>query len=119
MFSLNMLDYPMSFLSLFTWTWNNFPTLRSNFAFYLNPVLPPGPSKSYWVDGTASYIVAQPATPMFSLSLSTWTRDTFLTLRGTQGFYQNHVLPPRPSKSYRVDGTAAIWCQPKALWFWF
>ena len=27
MFSLNMLDYPMSFLSLSTWTWNTFPTL--------------------------------------------------------------------------------------------
>ena len=25
MFSLNMLDYPMSFLSLSTWTWNTFP----------------------------------------------------------------------------------------------
>ena len=90
MFSLNMLDYPMLFLSLSTWTWNNFPTLRSNLAFYLNPVLPPRPSKSYWVVGTASCIVVQPATPMFSLSLD-WTWDTFLTLRGTQGFYRNHV----------------------------
>ena len=51
MFSLNMLDYPMFFLSLSTWTWKNFLTLRSNFAFYLNPVLPPRPSKIYWVDG--------------------------------------------------------------------
>ena len=45
---------------------------------------------------------------MFSLSLSTWTWDTFLMLRGTQGFYLNHVLPPRPSKSFRVDGTAGF-----------
>ena len=29
MFSLNMLDYPMSFLSLSTWTWNTFPTLNT------------------------------------------------------------------------------------------
>ena len=27
MFSLNMLDYPMYFLSLSTWTWDTFPTL--------------------------------------------------------------------------------------------
>ena len=47
MFSLNMLDYPMSFLSLSTWTWNTFPTLRGTWAFYLNHVLPPRPSKSY------------------------------------------------------------------------
>ena len=40
MFSLNMLDYPMSFLSLSTWTWNPFPTLRGNWALYLNHVLP-------------------------------------------------------------------------------
>ena len=40
--------------------------------------------------------------PVFFPSLSTLTWDTFLTLRGTWGFYLNHVLPPRPSKSYRV-----------------
>ena len=40
--------------------------------------------------------------PVFFPSLSTLTGDTFLTLRGTWGFYLNHVLPPRPSKSYRV-----------------
>ena len=45
--------------------------------------------------------------PMFYLLLSTWTWDTFLTLRGTQGFYLNHVIPPRPSKSYRVDVTVS------------
>ena len=39
--------------------------------FYLNHVLPPKPSKSYRVISTASYIVAQLATLMFSLSLST------------------------------------------------
>ena len=30
---------------------------------------------------TATYILAQLATSMFSFSLSTWTWDTFLTLR--------------------------------------
>ena len=30
--------------------------------------------------------------------------DTFLTLRGTWGFYLNHVIPHRDSKSYRVVG---------------
>ena len=91
--SLNMLDYPMSFHSLSNWTWNNFPTLRSNLVFYLNPVLPPRPSKSHWVDGTASCIVAQLATPMFSLSLSTWTWDTFLTLRASIGTMYYHPDP--------------------------
>ena len=52
MFSFNMLDYPSA---LSTWTWNPFPTLRGNWAFYLNHVLPPRPSKSYRVDGTAGY----------------------------------------------------------------
>ena len=45
--------------------------------------------------------------PVFYLLLSTWTWDTFLTLRGNQGFYLNHVIPPRPSKSYRVDVTVS------------
>ena len=45
--------------------------------------------------------------PVFYLLLSTWTWDTFLTLRGTRGFYLNHVIPPRPSKSYRVDVTVS------------
>ena len=51
MFSLNMLDYPMLFLSLplSTLTWNTFPTLGGTWAFYLNHVLPPRPSKSYRV----------------------------------------------------------------------
>ena len=40
--------------------------------------------------------------PLFFPMLSTLTLDTFLTVRGTWGFYLNHVLPPRPSKSYRV-----------------
>ena len=39
--------------------------------------------------------------PMFFLLLSSLTWDTFLTLRGTWGFYLNRVLPPlRPSKTY-------------------
>ena len=42
--------------------------------------------------------------PVFFPSLSTLTWDTFLTLRGTQGFYLNHVLPPGASKSYGVVG---------------
>ena len=37
--------------------------------------------------------------PVFFPTLSTLTWDTFLTLRGPWGFYLNHVLPPRPSKS--------------------
>ena len=37
--------------------------------------------------------------PVFFPNLSTLTWDTFLTLRGPWGFYLNHVLPPRPSKS--------------------
>ena len=40
--------------------------------------------------------------PVYFPSLSTLTWDTFKTLRGTWGFYLNHVLSPRPSKSYRV-----------------
>ena len=46
--------------------------------------------------------------PVFFPSLSTLTWDTFLTLRGTQGFYLNHVLPPRPSKSYRAVGWGGV-----------
>ena len=42
--------------------------------------------------------------PVFFPSLSTLTWDTFLTLRGTWGFYLNHVLPLKPFKSYRVGG---------------
>ena len=45
--------------------------------------------------------------PVFFLLLSTWTWDTFPTLRGTWGFYLNHVLPPRSSKSYGVVGWVA------------
>ena len=40
--------------------------------------------------------------PVFFPMLSTLTWDTFLTLRGPWGFYLNHLVPPRPSKSYRV-----------------
>ena len=42
--------------------------------------------------------------PMFFPMLSTLTWDTFLTLKGPGGFYLNHVLPPRPSKSFGVVG---------------
>ena len=45
--------------------------------------------------------------PVFFPTLSTLTWDTFLTLRGPWGFYLNHVLPPRPSKSYGVVGWVA------------
>ena len=38
---------------------------------------------------------------MFFLLLSTWTWDTFLTLRGVLGAL-NYVLPPRSPKSYGV-----------------
>ena len=112
---------PMFSLLLSTWTWDTFLTLRGTQGFYLNHVLPLRLSRSYrhsqLYSGTASYIVAQPATPIFSLSLSNWTWDTFLTLRGTQGFYLNHVLPPRPSKSYRVDGTAGYMVAQPAIWW--
>ena len=61
--------------------------------------------------------MAQLATPMFSISLSTWTWDTLLTPGGSQGFYRDHVLPPRPSKSYRVDGTAGFIVAQPAIWW--
>ena len=58
--------------------------------------------------------------PVFFLPLSTWTWDTFLTLRGTWGFYLNHVLPPRPSKSYGVVECASgyvVMCKLQAaMW---
>ena len=47
--------------------------------------------------------------PVLFPMLSTMTLDTFLTVRDTWGFYQNHVLPPRPSKSYRVVGGVGGW----------
>ena len=93
MFSINMFDSHMFFLLLSTWTWDTFLTLRGTQDFYLKHLLSSKPSKSYRVDGTASYIVAQ---------LSNWPWDTCLKFRGSQGFYLNHLLPPRPSKSYRV-----------------
>ena len=68
MFSLNMLDYPMSFLSLSTWTWNTFPTLRGIWAFYLNNVLPPRPSKSYRVVEPESMILVSARVYDFSVS---------------------------------------------------
>ena len=40
--------------------------------------------------------------PVFFPLMSTLTWDTFLTLRGTWGFYLNHVIPQGASKSYRV-----------------
>ena len=36
---------------------------------------------------------------MFFPPLSTLTWDTFLVLRGTWGFYLNHLIPLRPYKS--------------------
>ena len=46
--------------------------------------------------------------PVFFPMLSTLTWDTFLTFRGTWGFYLNHVLPPRPSKSFGVVGWGGV-----------
>ena len=46
--------------------------------------------------------------PVFFLLMSTLTWDTFLTLRGTWGFYLNHVIPHRASKSYRVVGWGGV-----------
>ena len=54
--------------------------------------------------GTASYIGD---CPMSFLLLSTWTWDTFLTLRGTQGFYLNHVLLYYHPDSLKVIGWMA------------
>ena len=42
--------------------------------------------------------------PVFFPLMSTLTWDTFLTLRGTWGFYLNHVIPHRASKSDKVVG---------------
>ena len=106
MFSLKMLDYPMSFLSLSTWTLTPSQHSVVIWTMYSHP----DPLKVIgWM--------AQLATPMFSLSLSTWTWDTFLTPGGSQGFYRDHVLPPRPSKSYRVDGTAGFIVAQPAIWW--
>ena len=113
-----MVDFPLSFLLLSTWTWHTFLTLKGTQGFYLNHVQPPRLSKSYRVDGTAGFILAQPATWQTTLCPSSSCPPGLgLTLRGTQGFYLNHVLPPRPPKSYRVDGTAGyIVAQPATWW---
>ena len=47
--------------------------------------------------------------PRFLPLLFTLTWDTFLTLRGTWGFYLNHVIPHMGSKSYRVGGGVGWW----------
>ena len=66
--------------------------------------------------------------PLFFFSLSTWTWNTFPACRGTLVFYLNHVLPPRPSKSYRVVGWGGVVSGPwdfsdspeaKFNWLWF
>ena len=36
---------------------------------------------------------------VFFPSLTTWTWDTFLTLRGSWDFYLNHVIQPKPIES--------------------
>ena len=40
--------------------------------------------------------------PVFFPLMSTLTWDTFLALRVNWGFYLNHVIPHRASKSYGV-----------------
>ena len=50
--------------------------------------------------------------------LSTLTWDTFLTLRGPWGFYLNHVLPPRPSKSYVWVGGPLDFSDSPSAWIW-
>ena len=113
MFYLNIVDYIVFFPPLSNPTWDTFLTLRGTQGFYLNHLLPLRHYKSFGVDGTSSYILAQLATSMFSFLLSTWTWDTFLTLRGTQGFYLNNVIPPRHLKlkggwhSQLYSGTAS------------
>ena len=46
--------------------------------------------------------------PLFFPLMSTFTWDTFLTLRGTWGFYLNHVIPHRASKSYGWGGVVVV-----------
>ena len=53
--------------------------------------------------------------PVFFPMLSTLTWDTFLTPMGTWGFYLNHVLPPRPSKSCGWGGVVVVVGWPKIL----
>ena len=47
--NLNMVNYHVVFLLLYTWTWNTFLTLRGIWGFYLKHVLPLRHSKSYMV----------------------------------------------------------------------
>ena len=41
---------------------------------------------------------------MVNYTILTMTWDTFLLIRGTQGWYLNHVLPLRSSNNCRVGG---------------
>ena len=50
-----MVNYPVFFLLLSTWTWDIFLTLRVNQVFYLIYVLAFRPSKSYRVGGALGF----------------------------------------------------------------
>ena len=42
-----MFDNVLFELLLSTWTWDTFPMLRGTWGLYLNPLIPPRPSKSW------------------------------------------------------------------------
>ena len=46
--------------------------------------------------------------PVFFLLMSTLTLDTFLTLRGTLGFYLTQVIPHKASKKYKILVSAPV-----------
>ena len=59
--------------------------------------------------------------PVFLSLLSTLTWDTFLTLRGTWGYYLNQVVPLRPAKSWgwwRGWGCKILVSAPGPFGFW-
>ena len=51
--------------------------------------------------------------PVFFLSLSTWTWNSFLTLRGTRGIYLNHVVLP-----WCGCGLWCLWVVAHKIWTW-
>ena len=72
MFYLNTVDCVVFFLSLPTWTWETFSTLRDTWGFYLNYILPPKPSERYGVVvGWAAYKILE--TPQVLGLLWSWT----------------------------------------------
>ena len=78
-------------------------TLRGIWGFYLNHVHQSYHSGSLNVPFIIFFLNMMNY-PVFFILISTLTWDTFLTLKGTGGFYLNDVIPNRASKSYRVGG---------------